>query len=104
MLPRERQWLLRTMEHVQSMDFEPQLDHVSSADADQVHEILAGKGLRCEDKPFQPCLTLRDLGATQAALGLPACANPAARAAMHALVANLIWLAQTTEADWIFYS
>jgi hypothetical protein len=60
---------------------------------------LPGKGLRCEDKPFRPCLTLQgDPGATLAALGLPLCANPAIKAAVHALVANLIWLVQMSTA------
>jgi hypothetical protein len=112
MLSRERHWLSRTMEHVQSMDFdlacEPQLDDGRfAADLtipDRAHEILAGKGLRCEDKPFKPCLTLRDPDATLTGLGHPACADPAVTAAMHAFVANLIWLVQMAEGAWIFYS
>jgi hypothetical protein len=110
-VPRTPQWLLRTMEHVQSMDFpacELQLDDSRFAadltDSDRAHEILAGKGLCCEDKPFRPCLTLQDPDATLAAIGLPVCANSVVKSAMQALVANLIWLVQSADGAWIFYS
>ena len=87
--------------------YEPQLDDSPFSDpnaADPAPKVVAGKGLRCEDKPFRPCLTLPDPDGVRTTLGFPACANPAIRAAMYALIANLIWLVQMAEADWIFYS
>jgi hypothetical protein len=87
--------------------FEPQLDdslfYAEQTVADRAHDNKR-KGLRREDKPFRPCLTLRDASGEEAGLGLPCCADPVMRAAIHAIVANLIWLEQMADATWTFYS
>src|SRR2546423_11203309 len=98
------------MDPVKSMDFdlasEPQLDDLDAPyspypiDLDWAREDLAGKGLRRDDKPFQPCLTLSDPPGMAGALGLPVCSDVLVSAAICALAANLISLEQIGEAQW----
>ena len=61
----------------------------------------AAKGLREEDSPFQPNLTLS--GPAQAAIGLPSAPSPAVTDAMASFVANL-WELPARGAEWVFYS
>ena len=72
-------------------------------DFEWAREDLAGPGLRRDDKPFQPCLTLSDPHAMPATLGLPLlCSDALINAAISALVANLVSLVQLGEAGWLF--
>jgi hypothetical protein len=64
----------------------------------------ASPGLRRDDKPFQPCLTLVDPQGMAGALDLPFCSNALVNAAISALVANLVSLVQAAEAEWLFYA
>jgi len=73
-------------------------------DLDLACEDLTGPGLRGDDKPFQPCLTLVDPHAMMATLDLPPCSDALVNAAIPALVANLVSLVQLGEAVWLFYA
>jgi len=68
------------------------------------HEDLAGPGLRSDDKPFQPCLTLADPYAMTTTIGLPSDSDALVNAGISALVANLASLVQLGEAAWVFYA
>jgi hypothetical protein len=61
-----------------------------------------GTGLRPEDKPFIPCLTLTNAAAIEHALGLPNRPFTLVREAMHAFIANLLCRAKNKEGDWVF--
>jgi hypothetical protein len=75
-----------------------------SVEFEWVHEDPARPGLRRDDKPFQPCLTLAYLHAMTAILGLPSGSDALVNAAISALVANLVSLVQVGEAEWLFYA
>src|SRR5262245_30858667 len=102
------------MERVRIMDFnfvyEPLINEVDEAcschpvDLDWAREGLTGPGLRRDDKPFQPCLTLVDPHAMMATLDLPQCSDATVNAAISALVANLVSILQLGEAQWLFYA
>jgi hypothetical protein len=99
---------------VQNMDlnllYEPLLNDVDTTclpnpvDFEWARADLASPGLRRDDKPFQPCLTLVDPHAGTATLGLPSGSDALVNAAISALVANLVSLAQVGEAEWLFYA
>jgi hypothetical protein len=61
------------------------------------------KGLRSEDRPFQPSLVLRDPEAAEAAVGLDMPVTEAIHQARRALLANLV-VATHEGPEWIFYS
>ena len=73
-----------------------------SVEFEWVHEEPARPGLRRDDKPFQPCLTLAYPHAMTAIPGLPSGSDALVNAAISALVANLVLLVQVGEADWLF--
>jgi hypothetical protein len=94
---------------VQNMDlnrlYEPLLNDVDATKPSPgVRADIAGPGLRRDDKPFQPCLTLVDPQGMAGAIDSPLCSDALVNAAISALVANLISLVQLGEAEWLFYA
>jgi hypothetical protein len=90
--------------------YEPLIDDVDATyrhhpvDFERAHEDPIGPGLRRDDKPFQPCLTLVDSHAMTAILGLPSTSDALVSAAISALVANIASLVQMGDAQWLFYA
>lgn len=73
-------------------------------DAEWAAEESARWHPRTHDRPFDPSLTLAAATSIIAALGIHADRKQAANAAMHAIIAGLISLERSGEANWLFYS
>jgi hypothetical protein len=89
--------------------YEPLLNDVDATkpnpvDFEWAREYPASPGLRRDDKPFQPCLTLVDPQGMAGVIDLPLCPDALVNTAIYALVANLSSLVQVGEAEWLFYA